>query len=90
MIKVLGLKDFGIWLKKGEVTITNNYLGLMVIEQGYAKFIRYVTNNDKRAIGEKEMNRRFKKLKKYKIPLKNYYSFRQLVDIIEKIENETI
>lgn len=88
MMEVLGIEDFGTWLRKGKKTICNNSLGLMVVETGRAKFIKYTTNDgDRRAIGEKEMNKRIKKLKRYNIPMKSYYSFRQLIEIIEKVEN---
>ncbi|MFX0133357.1 MAG: hypothetical protein ACFFDN_06925 [Candidatus Hodarchaeota archaeon] len=87
MMKVKGIKNFGIWLKKGKETICNNSLGLMVIETGRAEFIKYIDKGDKRInIGEKEMNKRIKKLKKYNIPMKSFYSFKHLIEIIEKVE----
>lgn len=87
MMKVKGLENFGIWLKKGEETICNNSLGLMVVETGRAEFIKLDKGDKKIVIGEKEMNRKIKKLKRYNIPIKSFYSFKYLIEIIEKIEN---
>ncbi len=37
MIKIKGIKDFGIWLKEGEITECNNILARHVIKKGYAR-----------------------------------------------------
>lgn len=86
MIRIIGLKDFGSWLRRGEKCVVNNNLGFTVINRGLAKFLGYVDVEDKRTTPIKEINRRLRMLKRYKIPLKSYYSIKQLTDIITKIE----
>jgi len=43
---ILGIKDFGIWLKKDKYFITNNRIADVVIKRGYAKFILEITQED--------------------------------------------
>lgn len=43
---ILGLQNFGIWLKKDRYHLTNNALAMHVIKKGYAKEIMEITQDD--------------------------------------------
>lgn len=90
MIKLLGLTDFGTWLRKGEKVVVNNNLGLTVVKEGKAKILGYVDGVDKRTIGKSEMERRIKLLKKYKIPLRTGYGLKFMIDFLSKLEKNVL
>jgi hypothetical protein len=93
MMKVLGLKDFGSWLKKDEKVVIGNNIGIHVIKRGYAKFITYVDNKDKRSTNSEEIKRRNQLIKdfqkKYNMKLKDTYSLHQVLSLLEKAEKMT-
>lgn len=86
MIKIKGLENFGTWLRKGEVVVVNNNLGLTVVKEGKAKILGYVDGIDKRIVGKGEMERRIKLLKKYNIPLRTGYGLKFMIDFLTKLE----
>jgi len=74
MIRIKGLKDFGIWLKKGEITEANNSLARHVIKKGYAKVVG-------------KMPLEFKLLKKYNLNyLADSFARGKVVEILKKFE----
>jgi len=88
MIKVKGIKDFGTWLRIGETVLVNNNLGLHVVKKGYAKMLGYVDGQDKRCINKKEMENRIHLLKKYKIPMRQSYGLKFILDFLNKIDSQ--
>lgn len=85
MMKIKGIKDFGIWLKKGEIVEVNNNLALTVIRDGYAQLIEFAESTDKRMINKEEMDRRMGLLKKYNLPLRQSYSLKFIIDFLSNL-----
>lgn len=87
MIKIRGLQDFGTWLRKGEIVVVNNNLGLFVIQKGYAEIVREdVIVDDKRT---KNIEEQLKLLEKYGLnPLSQSYGRTDILKLLRKLEKE--
>jgi len=89
MMKVKGITNFGLWLKRGEEVCINNNLGSWAVQKGYAEFIDYVNiKADKRTSSVKEMRERKKLFRKYNIPIKNTYGMTLVLNLLRKLEEK--
>ena len=82
MMKIKGIRDFSHWLKKGETILINNQLGLIVVDSGDAEFIEHIETK------QNKTKRRLNLLKKYSIAFKPTYSFKNIIEIIDKVEKK--
>ncbi len=59
MYEVIGLKDFGTWLRKGVKCFCNDGLAIDLSRKGYLKVLKYHVTK----VGRWHMEQSFKKLK---------------------------
>jgi len=78
-IKIKATTDFGTWLKKGEVVEQTEYWVLFACDKGYAELLK---GEARKLIG-------LSLLKKYGLPpFKSSYTRRQVIELINKMEDK--